>query len=114
MAPFPVAAQVQLGQLSLNGNGTLAAGYTGDYGNATASDHGVTFGGSGTLSGSFYNPGFLSFNLQPFLNQSRENSNYQSISDSSGVNAGASIFGGSNFPGTVGYTRTFNSQGNFA
>ena len=107
-------AQVQLGQFTLGGNGTLSAGYTGNYGNLTSSDHGVTFGGAGTLSGSFYSPNFLSFSVQPFLNQSRENSNYQSISNTSGVNANTSIFAGSYFPGTAGYSKTFNSQGTFA
>jgi len=113
VAASPAASQVQIGNFNLNGNGTLSTGYTGGFGNLTSSDHGITFGGAGNLTGSFYNPNFISFNIQPFLNQSRENSNYQSISDTSGVSATTSIFGGSNFPGTVGYTRTFNSQGNF-
>jgi hypothetical protein len=107
-------AQVQVGNLNANVNGTLSAGYTGDFGNLTPSDHGVTFGGAGTVSGFYYNPNFLSFSVQPFLNQSRENSNYQSISDTSGVSASTSIFAGSNFPGTVSYSKNFNSQGNFA
>jgi hypothetical protein len=113
LAVSPATAQVDVGNFNLNGNATVSAGYTGDFGNQTGSDHGVTFGGVGTLAGYYYNPGFLTFNLQPFLNQSRENSNYQSISDSSGVNASTGIFGGSNFPGTVSYAKTFNAQGNY-
>jgi len=111
---YRVEAQVQVGNLNASGNATLSGGYTGDYGNLTSSDHGVTFGGAGTLSGFYYNPNFLSFSVQPYLNQSRENSNYQSISDASGVNASTSIFAGSNFPGSVSYSKTFNAQGNFA
>ena len=110
---FPAAAQVQLGEFNLTGNGTLSAGYTGAYGNQTASDHGVAFGGAGTLSGSFYSPNFLSFNIQPFLNQSRADSNYQSLSDASGVNASTAIFSGSNFPGSISFSRTMNAQGNY-
>jgi hypothetical protein len=107
-------AQVQVGNFNLAGSGSVSAGYTGDFGNQTGSDHGLTFGGLGTLNGYFYDPGFLNFNIQPFLNQSRENSNYQSISDSSGVNASTGIFNGSNFPGMVSYSKTFNAQGNYS
>ena len=109
----PAAAQIQAGQWTLNANGMGTLGYTGDYGNLTPSDHGLAFGGNGSLTGSYYNPNFLNFNIQPFYNQSRENSSFQSISDSSGVNASTSIFGGSDFPGQVSYYKSFNSQGNF-
>jgi hypothetical protein len=109
----PAAAQIQSGPLKLDMNGMATFGYTGDYGNLTSSDHGLAFGGNAALSGSYYNPNFLNFNIMPFYNQSRENSNFQSISDSSGVNASTSIFGGSYFPGSVSYYKSFNSQGNF-
>jgi hypothetical protein len=110
---LPGAGQVQLGAFNLAGNGTISAGYTGDYGNQIGSDHGINFGGTGNLSGSFYNPNFLSFSVQPFLNQSRENSDYQSLTNASGVNATTSIFGGSNFPGSVSFSKNLNSQGNY-
>ena len=106
-------AQVKWGDLSTDLSGNLSAGYTADYGSLTASDHGLTAGGSANLSGSFYNPGFFSFNVDPFLNQSRNNSDFQSITDASGVNANASIFGGSNFPGSISYSNILNSEGNF-
>jgi predicted CXXCH cytochrome family protein len=54
-----------------------------------------------TLAGSFYNPNFLSFKVEPFYNQSRANSDFQSITGASGVTASSSIFGGSEFPGSV-------------
>ena len=108
-------AQVTLGEnLSMNLNANLSAGYTADYGNVSASDHGFTLGGSGDLSGSYYSPGLLSFHLQPYYNQSRANSDYQSISDSSGVNASAAIFSGTHFPGSISYSKSYNSEGNFA
>ncbi len=106
-------AQLKTGDLSTDLTGTVSAGYTGDYGNLTASDHGLTAGGTASLTGSYYNPNFLSFNIQPFLNQSRTNSDFQSITNSSGVNASASIFAGSNYPGSISFTDVINGQGNF-
>jgi len=106
-------AQVKVGGLSTDLTGTLSGGYTADYGNLVASDHGITAGGTASLTGSYYSPGFFSFNLEPFYNQSRTNSDFQSITDASGVNASASIFGGSNFPGSVSFSDILNAQGNF-
>ena len=112
---FRASAQVTLGDnLSMNLNGTASFGYTADYGSLTASDHGITAGGNADLTGSYYSPNFLQFHIQPFYNQSRVNSDYQSISDSSGVTASAGIFSGSHFPGSVSYSKTYNSDGNFA
>jgi len=112
---LPASGQVTLGEnLNMNLNGTVSAGYTGDYGNLIPSDHSLTLGGSGTLSGFYYNPNFLSFTVSPYLNQARDNSAYQSISNASGVNFGSSIFGGSHFPGSVSYAKAYNSEGNFA
>ena len=107
-------AQVTVGDnLNMNLNGNLSFGYTGDYGNIIQSDHGLTAGGNGDLSGSYYNPDFIAFHIQPFYNQSRANSSYQSISDSSGVLASAAIFSGSNFPGLVSYSKSYNGEGNY-
>ena len=80
----------------------------------TGSDHGWTLGGDANLSGSFYNPNFLSYNASVYLNQSRANSNYQSISDASGFDLTSNIFGGSRFPGSISYSKAFNSEGNYA
>jgi len=107
-------AQVSIGEnLGMNLDGNIFSGYSGDYGNLTSSDHGLTFGGSADLSGSYYDSNFLSFHLQPYYNQSRANSNFQSVSDSSGFNGSANIFSGSHFPGTVSYSKSYNSEGNF-
>jgi hypothetical protein len=111
---LPVVAQVKFGETSTDLNGTISSGYTATYGNMTASTHGWTVGGAATLSGSFYNPNFMSFTVSPYLNQSRANSNFQSISDASGVNASANIFGGSKFPGSITYSRAYNSDGNYS
>ena len=111
---FPAAGQITLGELSTNATGTLSAGYTGDYGNQISSDHSLAFGGTGTLSGFYYNPNFVSFTVSPYLNQSRDNSTYQSLSDASGVSASSNIFGGSHFPGSVNFAKAYNSEGSFS
>jgi hypothetical protein len=111
---LPAAAQLKVGETSSNLNGVISAGYTGDYGNQIGSDHSLSFGGTATLTGFYYNPNFLSFTISPFLNQSRDNSAYQSISNASGVNINSSIFGGSHFPGSISYSKAYNSEGNLA
>ncbi len=95
----------------MKANGNVSFGYTADYSNLTGSDHTLTPSGNGDLSGYYYAPGFVSFDVQPFYNESRNNSSYQSIFQSSGVNGTASIFSGSHFPGTVSYSKIYNSEG---
>jgi hypothetical protein len=114
LTAWPVAAQVRLGETSTNLSGTISTGYVADYGNMTGSDHSWAVGGAATLAGSFYNPNFLSFNVSPYLNQSRANSNFQSISDASGVNVIGNIFAGSRFPGSISFSKAYNSEGNYA
>jgi hypothetical protein len=111
---LPSAAQITLGEFSSNMNGNLSAGYNGSYGNQIDSDHSMYVGGSGTLSGFYYNPNFVSFTVSPYVNQARDNSTYQSISNASGVNFASTIFGGSHFPGSINYAKAYNSEGNFA
>jgi len=111
---LPAIAQVKLGEFSTNLNGTFSTGYTGDFGNMTNSDHGWTVGGVANYSGYFYKPSFLAFNAALYLNQSRANSDYQSISNASGGTVTASIFGGSQFPGSVSYSKAYNSDGSYS
>ncbi|HTX77765.1 MAG TPA: hypothetical protein VMD29_16270, partial [Terracidiphilus sp.] len=108
------SAQVQLGDLRMSMNGTLAPGYSATSGNQPGSgSHAFTFGGASTLTGSYHSPNFLSFNAGLYLNQSRANSDFQSISNASGVDLSTTIFGGSEFPGSVGYSLAYNSDGNY-
>jgi hypothetical protein len=107
------SGQVSAGEAKLNLNGTVSLGYTDNYSNLTGSDHGIAGGATADVSGAYFNPNFLSFDIQPFYNQSRDNSSSQSITAASGVNASAKVFGGSSFPGSISYTTTFNSSGNF-
>jgi len=111
---WPVSAQIRAGDLSTSLSGTVSTGYTADFGNATSSDHGWALGGDANLSGSFYSPNFLNFNAALYLNQSRANSNFQSISNASGVDVSTNIFGGSRFPGSVSYSKAYDSEGNYA
>jgi hypothetical protein len=111
---WPVAAQIKVGEVTSSVNGSISAGYNADFGNMTSSDHSWLLGGVANYTGSFYNPNFLSFNASVFINQSRANSDFQSISDASGVNVGATIFGGSRFPGSISYTKQYNSEGSYA
>ena len=109
-----VPAQVTVGNdVSMNMNGQISGGYTGAYGNDIPSQHGITAGGNATLSGSFYDPNFLSFQVSPYYNQSRANSTSSSISESSGVLASVSLFSGGNYPGSISYSKTYDSLGTF-
>lgn len=111
---LPVAAQIKTGDFSNSLSGTVSTGYTADYGNQTNSDHGWSVGGNTNLSGFFYSPKFLSYNANLYLNQSRANSDFQSISNSSGVTAAGNIFGGSHYPGSISYSKALDSEGNYA
>lgn len=114
VSALPVAAQLRFGETSSTANGTVSTGYTADYGNLSSSTHSWTIGGTGTLSGSYYSPNFLSYNASFYLNQSRANSDFQSISDASGFNLSTNIFAGSKFPGSVSYSGAYDSEGNYA
>jgi hypothetical protein len=108
------SAQVQFGDLRMSMNGTIAPGYSATSGNQPGSaSHSWTFGGASTLMGSYHSPNFFSFNAGLYLNQSRANSDFQSISNASGVDLSTTIFGGSEFPGNVGYSLAYNSDGNY-
>lgn len=97
----------------LNAGGLVSFGYAGDYGDAIPSDHGLTFGVDGKLSGYYYNPNFISFSATPYYNQSRSDSSYQSLTGASGIDGTANFFTGSNFPGAVSYHYDRNSSGTF-
>jgi hypothetical protein len=111
--------QSQSPELSIGENTKLSAGglftfgYTGDYGNVVSSQHGLTFGVDGRLSGYYYNPNFISFTATPYYNQSRDNSSYQSLTGASGVSSTVDFFKGSHFPGSVSYRYDRDTSGTF-
>ena len=104
-------AQVQVGETHMNAGGLFTFGYSGDYGNQIPSDHGLDFGASGTLNGYYYNPNFLNFSITPYYNRSKADSDYQSLTNASGVAGTANFFTGSHFPGSVSYHYDYNSTG---
>jgi len=111
---FPLAAQVSIGDdVSLTGNGTISAGYNDSYGNQIESSHSLGIGGTAAVNGFYYDPNFLSFSVDPYYNQSRNNSNFASITNASGVTLSSAIFSGSHFPGSINYTTSYNSTGNY-
>lgn len=108
------SAQLALGDnTKMNAGGLFTFGYSGAYGDEIPSSHGLDVGFDGKVSGYYYNPNFLSFNATPYYNQSRANSNSQSLTNASGVNGTANFFTGSNFPGAVSYHYDYNSTGTF-
>ena len=108
------SAQLQVGEnTKLNAGALLTVGYTGDYGDAIPSTHGLDLGFDGKFSGYYYNPNFLSFEATPYYNRSSANSNYQSLTGASGIVGSANFFTGSKFPGSVTYHYDANSTGTF-
>jgi len=111
---LPAWGQVGVGDnVKLNLSGELSTGYTGTYSDSQTSSHSLDLGGSGTLHGFYYNPQFLSFDVQPYYNRSQANSAFQSITNSNGIVSSANIFGGSQYPGSVSFSRTSDATGQF-
>jgi hypothetical protein len=103
-------AQAQLGvgdDVKMTLNGFLGVGYSGDYGETGPSGHGLFGSGSGQLSGYYYNPNFLQFNVRPFYNRNQDNSSFASVLSETGVDATTNLFAGSHFPGSVSYSKSF-------
>jgi hypothetical protein len=111
---LPAVGQLEIKETSNQMSGTVSAGYNADYGNEISSNHSLGVGGTGTLSGYYYNPNFLSYTVSPYYNQDRSNSDYQSISNASGVNVTSNIFAGSHFPGSFNFAKAYNSEGNYS
>ncbi|MFZ3266919.1 MAG: hypothetical protein WA172_23145 [Terriglobales bacterium] len=107
-------AQVEIGHnTNLGLSGDLGYGYNADYGNQEGSSHGTSVNGDAVMQGYYYNPKFVNFFVDPIYNRSQANSGQGSITDASSINAGANIFSGSHFPGSVSFSEAFNSSGNY-
>lgn len=106
--------QVTVGDnLSLNLDADASFGYNGSFGDRIPGAHNLNFGGAGNLKGYYYNPNFFSFYAAPYYGQSRLNSNYRSVFDSSGVSAAVRLFSGGHTPGSFSYSKTYNREGEF-
>lgn len=112
---IPLAtAQLKIGDNTLmKAGGQFISGYSGTYGDGDGiqSGHALNLGFNGNINGSYYNPNFLSFNVVPYYNQSRADSDFQSLTGASGVTASADLFRGSHFPGSVSFNDNYNSSG---
>jgi hypothetical protein len=114
LSATPLAfAQIQVGETQVRSTGIVTAGYSGNFGDDIQGSHGLDLGGSNDISGSYYSPTFLNFDVDPYYNESRADSNYQSLTNASGVAATANFFTGSHFPGSVSYHYDYNSTGTF-
>lgn len=99
--------------LNFTMEGDVSFGYNDSYGNQSTSTTNLNIGGTANLKGYYYDPKFLSFSASPYYSQSRLNSNFNSIFDSSGVTASAQFFSGSHMPGSFSYSRSYNREGQF-
>jgi hypothetical protein len=108
------AAQLQIGDnLKMNMNGTMGFGYGGSFSDPGMSSHSVNMLGSGLVTGSYYDPKFLNFTVQPYYDRNQNNASSLAIFNDSGVTASANLFSGSHFPGYVGYGKNFSNTGEF-
>jgi hypothetical protein len=111
---LPCAAQMQVGDnLRMNLNGNVGFTYAGGN-NQGLSDHSMGFSGNGNLTGSYYNPNFLNFNVDPFYNRAQADSVFGSLTNTTGVTSNVNLFSGSHLPGNVSYDRLFNATSQFA
>jgi hypothetical protein len=110
---LPAAAQLQVGDyLHMNLNGSMGFNYGG--GNSGGlSDHSMGFSGSGILTGNYYSPNFLNFNVSPYYNREQTNSIFGSLANTTGISSDVNLFNGSHFPGSVSYNSSYNSIGSF-
>lgn len=109
----PASAQVQLGDANMTMAGDLGFGYSGATSDPGGSSHGMNLIGTGYLRGYYHDPQFISFHVQPSYGRTQDDSALQSVFDTTSVAANASFFGAGNFPGTIVYTKTYNSAGQF-
>jgi hypothetical protein len=106
---LPACAQISLGDFKLNMDGNLMFGYGGSFGDTGASSHNLLIGGNGQVNGSYYNPKFISFSLQPYYNRNQDNSAFQAVSNTEGLSGTVSFLSGSHFPGSFQFTDNRNS-----
>ena len=97
----PAAAQIEVEGVKMGLAGDLEAGYGGDISHPGGSSHGLGLGGNATLNGSFYNPNFLSFTVQPYYTRAQANADGASVFDTGGYTGSVNLFSGSNFPGSI-------------
>ena len=94
-------------------SGSLGMVYAANSGNYMGSSHSLGIGVNGTMEGYYFNPQFLSFQVRPYYDRAQFNSESQEITRGTGVDGSMSLFGGSHFPGTISYGKSFNGNSEF-
>jgi hypothetical protein len=112
-AALSAFAQFQYGDVSLNASGAVGIGYSAENGD-DISGHGLNWGGQSTITGYYYAPGFASFSVVPYYNESRSNSTSSSVTDANGFDTSLNLFSGSAVPLSFSYGRASSSVNNFA
>ena len=111
---LPLAAQLTVADylhMSLNGN--VGYAYGGSFDQTGLSSHSMGMTGNGFLSGNYYSPNFLNFNIAPYYNRDQSNNVFGNLTNTGGVSSNLNLFGGSHFPGSVSYNRVVNSIGQY-
>ena len=108
-------AQMTLGEnINMRLTGNLGFGYNGAFGNSDLqSSHGSGFNGNAQLTGFYFHPNFLSFELRPYYDRTQNNTESQFVSSGTGVGGSVSLFSGSRFPGSIAYGKDFSSNSEF-
>jgi len=105
-------AQLQVGDnTTLNLSGTAGFGYSGVFDGTDMNS--LMYGFNANLTGDYYDPRFLNFAINPYLNQSNLNSNFHSSTFASGVSAMANFLTSSKTPVQAFYERNHDSEGTF-
>jgi hypothetical protein len=101
--------------LNVSMDGTLGLGYGAGSASGQPSASSVELSGIATLHGYYFDPKFLSFSVNPTYNRSQSNSPGEggSLTNASSIGAGFGIFGGSHFPGSVSWGKTFDASGTY-
>lgn len=111
----PAPAQVRFEGIQFQTlNGTIGVGYDGQSGASPGlgqSTHGYGLSGTLNSNGFFYNPGFLSFQANTYYARADSSADSTNLSNSEGYNLGASIFGGTSFPGYVAWGQNLGQNG---
>ncbi len=113
LCALTATAQVEVEGVKMGLAGDLEMGYAGDLSDPGGSSHGLGLGGDATLSGSFYNPNFLSFSVQPYYTRAQANADGASVFDTGGYTGSVNLFSGSHFPGNVSVGQVWDSTGIF-
>jgi len=113
MLALPSIAQMEIGDAwKMNLSGNIGYNYVGNLNNGISS-HNMGFYGDANLSGSFYNPNFLSFNVQPYYDRGQSNAVYGSLTGSKGISANMNLFSGSHMPGSITFSKGIENTNQF-